>query len=119
MAVLYLVFCTWLANRGSEESNTFNLIFTSTKLGVMLVIIIVSFIYFDPQNMQPFITEEHGLYGLVVGAVLVFFGYLGFDIITTLSEEAKNPKTDVPKSIVHSILYVMAIYITVSFSVSG
>lgn len=95
------------------------MIFTSTKLGIMLIIIIVSFIYFDPQNMHPFISEEHGLYGLVVGATLVFFGYLGFDLITTLSEESKTPKTDMPKAVVHSILYVMVIYVTVSFSLSG
>jgi APA family basic amino acid/polyamine antiporter len=102
-----------------QESSKFNYIFTVSKLFILLFIIIVSFVYFDISNYSPFFNEKEGYQGIIKGATLVYYGYLGFDIMTIVAEESKNPVKEVPKAIVHSILYVAAIYILVSFSING
>ena len=59
---------------------------------------------FNPANYTPLLStthSEHGVLGIVVGSTLVFYAYLGFDIIPAVAEEAKNPKKDVPRAIVH------------------
>ncbi len=57
--------------------------------------------------------------GILVGATLVFFAYLGFDIIPAVAEEAKDPKKDVPRAIIHQVLYTAVIYVLVAFTVNG
>lgn len=56
---------------------------------------------------------------MIEGSTILFFAYLGFDFITTISEEAKNPKRDVPIAIILSVFLSMLIYVLISFSVSG
>jgi len=51
----------------------------------------MSYLNFDFKNFTPFILPEHGVEGIAYGATLIFYGYLGFDFITTLTEEANNP----------------------------
>jgi APA family basic amino acid/polyamine antiporter len=89
------------------------------KLIILVFIGAVSFFYMEKSNFQPFLIPEQGLYGILQGASLIFYGYLGFDIMTAVSEEARNPTKDIPKSIVHSIFYVMAIYTIISFTMAG
>jgi APA family basic amino acid/polyamine antiporter len=57
--------------------------------------------------------------GLIEATTILFFGYLGFDFITTISEEAVNPKRDVPLAIQYSVVISMLIYALVAFSVQG
>ena len=75
-----------------------------SKLFVLLFILIVSIIFFNWANYTPLLSTthpEHGPMGIVVGATLVFYAYLGFDIIPAVAEEAKNPRKDVPRAIIH------------------
>ena len=60
-----------------------------------------------------------GVLGIFVGSTLVFYAYLGFDIIPAVAEEAKNSRRDIPRAIIHQVLYVMVIYILVAFFVNG
>jgi APA family basic amino acid/polyamine antiporter len=57
--------------------------------------------------------------GVIEGSTILFFAYLGFDFITTISEEAKNAKKDVPIAIILSVVLSMIIYVLISFSVCG
>lgn len=57
--------------------------------------------------------------GIFLGATLVFYAYLGFDIIPAVAEEAKDAKRDVPRAIIHQVLYVSVIYVAVAFAVNG
>jgi len=57
--------------------------------------------------------------GVFFGATLIFYGYLGFDFITTVSEEANRPEEDVPKAIAYSINLSMLIYAMTAFAISG
>jgi basic amino acid/polyamine antiporter, APA family len=78
--------------------------------------------FFNIGNYTPLLSQHHpeyGAMGIVVGGTLVFYAYLGFDIIPAVAEEAKNPKKDVPRAIIHQVLYVMVIYIVVAFFVNG
>ena len=63
---------------------------------ILLFIVIVSFANFNVENLSPLLVEDKGMTGVIEGATILFFGYLGFDFITTIAEEAKNPRRDVP-----------------------
>jgi basic amino acid/polyamine antiporter, APA family len=80
---------------------------------------LVSAFYFDPGNFEPFFNKDKGALGVIEASTILFFGYLGFDFITTITEEALNPVRDVPKAIMTSVLISMVIYTLVAFSVSG
>mmetsp|Transcript_14611 Transcript_14611/g.14237 ORF Transcript_14611/g.14237 Transcript_14611/m.14237 type:complete len:471 (-) Transcript_14611:20-1432(-) len=119
LSVFFIVACTYISTLGSEESNTFNIVFTLSKLVSLVIIILVGFYYFEFINYQPFFVEEHGFRGTIYGATVVFFAYLGFDMITTLSEEAKNPKRDMPKSITSSVFICMTVYVFIAITLCG
>jgi APA family basic amino acid/polyamine antiporter len=114
--------CTYISNRGSQESSLFNQVFTLAKLVILGFIIIMAAIFFDFSNYTPLLSQHHpeqGVLGICVGATLVFYAYLGFDIIPAVAEEAKNPKKDIPRAIIHQVLYVIVVYILVAFFVNG
>lgn len=71
---------------------------------MLAFILIFAFTFFDIKNYTPFLSTTHpdqGFLGVVLGATLVFYAYLGFDIIPAVAEEAKDPKRDVPRAIIH------------------
>ena len=119
LAALFLLSLTILANRGSKSAGNFNNIITITKLSILGFIILVSMWYFDSSNFQPFMNEEKGFGGVIEASTILFFGYLGFDFITTIAEEALNPIRDVPKAILYSVVLSMVIYVIITFAVSG
>ena len=75
------------------------MILTLSKIVLLSVIILCAFWNWDSTNMTPFFLPEFGLKGTLLSASIIFYGYLGFDVITTISEEAKNPKKDVPAAV--------------------
>lgn len=119
LAALFLVFCTWITTRGSETAEKFNNVVTSGKLAILLFILTVSFANFEIRNFKPMLIQDKGIAGVIEGATILFFGYLGFDFITTIAEEAKDPKRDVPQAIKISVIVSMCIYVFISFGVSG
>jgi APA family basic amino acid/polyamine antiporter len=119
LAVLFLLFCTWITTLGSEAVGSFNNFVTSGKLIILAFIATVSFANFNIENFTPFLDEERGIPGVIEASTILFFGYLGFDFITTISEEAKNPKQDVPRAILWSVILSMFIYVIISFAVNG
>lgn len=115
-----MIFCTYITTRGAEESNWFNYVFTVGKLFTLGFIIFVAFLYFDIDNFTPFTVPEKGGYlGTIQGASIVFFSYLGFDFITTLAEESKDPAKNLPKSISYSIVMCMLIYVLNAVALCG
>ena len=119
-AVVFLSVLTFIYTRGIEESKMFNAVFTALKMVTLVLIIIIAFFKFDSNNMTPFVLEEHGGFGgTIYGASLIFFGYLGFDFITTLSPESKNPAKNVPWAVKWSTLFCMFLYIVTAFSLAG
>mmetsp|Transcript_21360 Transcript_21360/g.20509 ORF Transcript_21360/g.20509 Transcript_21360/m.20509 type:complete len:246 (-) Transcript_21360:436-1173(-) len=113
------MFCTLVANQGMSHSSNFNILFTLSKLSILLFIALVSFYLFDISYYANFVEDCGGLSGILKGSTLVYYSYLGFDIMSIVAEEGKNALKDVPKSMVHSILYVAIIYILISISIFG
>lgn len=116
---MFVILCTYVLTRGTQESNAFNYVFTMAKLVTMVIIIAAGFSHFNIENFTPFFEEEHGFSGTVFGATIIFFAYLGFDFITTLSYEAKNPVRSIPISIQSCILICTTIYVLVAVAVNG
>jgi len=85
-AVVFLLLLNLIYVRGIEESKTFNAIFTSLKLVTLVLIMIIAFTQFNIDNFTPFVLPEYGVAGgTFFAASIIFYGYLGFDFITTLS----------------------------------
>lgn len=114
-----MIFCTWITTLGAEAVGAFNNVVTSGKLFILFFITLVSFFNFNAANFTPFLDEERGVPGVIEAATILFFGYLGFDFITTITEEAKNPQKNVPVAIILSVLLSMVIYVLISFAVNG
>ena len=87
------------------------------KLVVLAFFVVVAFTAFNSDHFTPFNT--HGVDGVVTGASVIFFAYIGFDAVSTGSEEAKNPERDLPLAICGSLAICTVIYIAVAVSAIG
>ncbi len=120
LAVLFRAILNYIYCRGMEESNTFNLVFTILKLVTLCLIVFFAFFKFDIDNFDPFVLEEEGgLVGTLFASSIIFYGYLGFDFITTLSTDAKNPSKNIPIAVKSSTLICMGLYILTAVSLAG
>ena len=120
IAPLFLVILTLVYTRGLQESNWFNIVFTALKLVTLAMIIIIAFVKFNSDNMTPFVLEEEGGWGgTFFAASLIFYGYLGFDFITTLSPEAKRPARSIPSAVKNSTAICIGIYFLTAISLAG
>jgi APA family basic amino acid/polyamine antiporter len=116
-AVVITLLITLLLMRGVKETANLNNIMVAVKLGVLAMFIGLSFSVFNADNLTPFSPKGTG--GVVGAAAVIFFAYIGFDAVSTGSEEAKNPKRDLPLAIVGSLLICTLIYILVSVGAVG
>jgi amino acid transporter len=103
---------------GIQESKRVTNFFTITKLLLVLFMIGGGFILFQAQNLKPLIPSSLGATGVVRGATSSFFGYLGFDEICCLANEAKNP-ADLPKAVLWTLAIVTVIYVLASIALCG
>ncbi len=118
-AALIMVFITALLVVGIKESAGFNAAMVLLNVGVILAIIGVGAAYVDPANWRPFLHEEKGWKGVAEGAARIFFAYIGFDSISTHSEEARNPQRDLAIGILSSLLICTVLYIAVAAVLTG
>jgi len=123
-AVGILAFVTILLVIGIKESATFNNIIVAIKLGVILTFVAVGIAYINLHNWQPFVPEslgpgKFGWSGIVRGAAVIFFAYIGFDSVSTAAQEAKNPQRDMPIGILASLAICTVLYIAVSLVLTG
>lgn len=123
-AVFIIALMTTLLVIGIKESARFNNIIVLIKVVVILLFIGFGISHIDVANYTPFIPEatadgHFGWWGVVTGAAVVFFAYVGFDAVSTTSQEAINPKRDVPRGILFSLLICTILYIAVSLVLTG
>ncbi len=102
---------------GVRESARFNAVMVTVKLAAVLFFIIVGVGYVNPGNWAPF--APYGWSGIMTGAAVVFFAYIGFDAVSTTAEEAKNPSRDLPIGIIASLIICTALYLIVAGILSG
>jgi APA family basic amino acid/polyamine antiporter len=106
---------------GIKESSNFNAIMVLIKILVLLFFIGVALYYVSPATMQgnwtPF--QPQGWMGTLTGAAVVFFAYIGFDAVSTVAEETKNPARDLPIGIIASLVICTLLYIAVAAIFTG
>ncbi len=135
-AVLIAAIVTLVLVKGIQESAGFNALMVLIKLAAVLFVILVGVFFINPDNWDPF--APYGWSGLTVfgkplfgemrgdvpvgmlaGAAIIFFAYIGFDSVSTHAEEARNPQRDVPIGIIASLLICTVLYIAVVAVLTG
>jgi APA family basic amino acid/polyamine antiporter len=136
-AVLITALVTVVLVIGIRESAGFNAAMVVLKVSVVLFVIAVGVFYINPENWKPFAPYGYGglrvfgktllgqedagghPLGMMAGAAIIFFAYIGFDSVSTHAEEAKKPQRDVPIAIVASLLICTVLYIAVVAVITG
>jgi len=103
--------------RGTSESDKVNKTIVAIKLLVVAFFIVVGAGHVNPANWHPFM--PFGVGGIINGAGLVFFAYIGFDAVSTSAEEVRNPARDLPRGIMGSLAVCTVLYIAVSAILTG
>lgn len=127
VGAVFVLLLTGLIAVGIRETVTINNIFVVLKVGALLVFIGVGAFMIHPHNWTPFAPHGWGLtnlfggagIGIVPGAALVFFTYIGFDEVTTVAEECRNPQRDVPVGVIGSLAIAAAIYCAIAVVLTG
>lgn len=116
-ALIVVVLATLLLVRGARESAIVNTVVVIIKAGILVFFSIVAFSAFNAGNFEPLLPM--GAAGVTAAASSVFFSYIGFDAASTAGEEAINPKRDLPRAIMLSMLIVTITYVLVAVSAIG
>jgi APA family basic amino acid/polyamine antiporter len=103
--------------RGVRESARTNNIMVAVKVGAVLVFILGAMEAVNPTNWTPYM--PNGFSGVITGAAIVFFTYIGFDSVSTASEECTNPKRDVPIGIIGTLVICTILYVGVAAVLTG
>jgi APA family basic amino acid/polyamine antiporter len=136
-AILIAWVVTGILVRGIRESASFNAAMVIIKVAIVFFVIVVGAFYVDPKNWVPFapygfsgvsffgktVLGQHGAggepLGMLAGAGIIFFAYIGFDSVSTHAEEAKKPQRDVPIGIIVSLVLCTVLYIAVAAVLTG
>src|SRR5437667_2062405 len=124
-AVIIIAVVTFLLVIGIRESATVNNVIVFVKVAVVLLFIFGAAHAINSANWHPFMPPSTGVRGhfgwsgVMQGAGIVFFAYIGFDAVSTAAQEAKNPQRDMPIGIIGSLLICTVLYIAVSAVATG
>ena len=142
-ALLLVAVLTTLVAIGTKESLRVNLVLVGVKLFVVLFVIVAGLFYIKGANYHPFIPpaadpisgdgltqplfqwmfgiepQTFGILGIISGASVVFFAYIGFDVVATTAEEARNPQKDLPRGIIYSLVICTVLYMAVALVITG
>ena len=116
-ALLINVLITALVFRGVKESRNASNVMVILKLVAIVLVIAVGVAYVDTKNYEPFMPE--GFQGVMKGVSALFFTYIGFDAVSTLAEESKNPQRDLPRGMFYSLLICTILYIFITLVLTG
>lgn len=116
-ALLIVVALTGLLFLGVKESARFNNAMVGIKLLVIFLFIVIAAFNVNPVNWHPFM--PYGWHGVMGGAALIFFAYIGFDAVSTAAEECINPQRDLPIGIIISLAVCTLIYVIVAGLLTG
>lgn len=143
-AMLLVALLATLLALGTKLSARVSLVITVIKVAVVLLVVVVGLAYVDPANYLPFVPPPHavvnggsaldqsllstvlggrtshfGLFGVLAGASLVFFAFIGFDVVATTTEETREPQRNAPRGIFGALAICTALYVAVSLVVTG
>ena len=115
--VLLTLIVTLVLIKGIKESTRFATVMVCLNLFMILSFVVVGAFYIKPENWVPF--APNGLSGILMGAFIIFFAYIGFDAVSTAAEETKNPQKDLPIAILGTLLFCTVLYILVALVLTG
>jgi APA family basic amino acid/polyamine antiporter len=124
-AMLVVLVITAIIIRGTSGSAWFNALVVALKVAVVLVFIVLGWKYIDPANYHPYIPEntgkfgEFGWSGILRGAGVVFFVFIGFDIVATMAQETKNPQRNMPIGIIGSLVVCTILFVLFGYVMTG
>ena len=128
-ALVILLLITLVLIKGTKESASLNGIIVFVKVAIVLIFIVVGWQFIKPENHTPYLIPEGtpghegffkwGWGGVLGGAAIVFFAFIGFDAVSTAAQEAKNPKKDMPIGILGSLVICTILYILFSYVLTG
>jgi basic amino acid/polyamine antiporter, APA family len=124
-AVIITIAVTALLIVGVSESATVNAVIVVIKVAIVLVVIGAGAMFIDTANWHPFIPPntgtfgEYGWSGVLRGAGVIFFAYIGFDAVSTSAQEAKDPQRDMPRGILGSLAVCTVLFVLVSAVMVG
>ncbi|SHK76034.1 amino acid permease [Hymenobacter psychrotolerans] len=124
-AMLIVLAITMIIIRGTQGSAWFNALVVTLKVAVVLVFIGLGWQYIDPANYQPYIPQNTGVFGefgwsgILRGAGVVFFVFIGFDIVATMAQETKNPQRNMPIGIIGSLLVCTVLFMLFGHVMTG
>ncbi|GAA5099063.1 amino acid permease [Microbacterium yannicii] len=143
MAILLVLVLGGLMTFGIKESLRVNMVLVAVKLFIVLFVIVAGLLFINPANWSPFVPAAaptdaptglsqpllqffsgieptaFGVGGIFAGAALVFFAYIGFDVVATTAEETRNPQRDLPIGIIASLIICTLLYCAVALVVTG
>lgn len=123
-AVLVVLAVTVILILGIRESSWVNAIIVVIKLVIIVLFVAFCFPYVRPDNWVPFIPPSTGFghfgwTGIMAGAGVIFYAYIGFDAVTTAAQETKRPQRDLPIGILGSLIICTVLYVAVSLVLTG
>jgi APA family basic amino acid/polyamine antiporter len=139
-ALVILLMLTLLLIKGTQESAFVNAIIVFIKVAIVLIFIVIGWKFIRPENHTPYLIpadtapvtdqagkviadysgwNKHGWGGVLGGAAIVFFAFIGFDAVSTAAQEAKNPKRDMPIGILGSLVICTILYILFGHVLTG
>jgi basic amino acid/polyamine antiporter, APA family len=144
LAFLLIAVLTTLITIGIKESMRVNLVLVGVKLFIVLFVIVAGLGFVNAANYNPFVPPSDpgsatssglrapliqlifglqpasfGISGIIAGASIVFFAYIGFDVVATTAEEARNPQRDLPRGIIASLVLCTILHVAVSLVITG
>jgi APA family basic amino acid/polyamine antiporter len=128
-ALVILLLLTLLLIKGTQESAMVNMVMVILKLSIVVVFIAVGWQFINPANLHPYTIPasmpghegifKHGLGGILGGAGIVFFAFIGFDAVSTAAQETKDPSRDMPVGILGSLGVCTILYVAFSYVLTG
>ncbi len=116
-AAMIILVITAMLVIGMRESATLNSIIVMINISVILIFLVLTHDHINTANWHPFM--PFGITGVLAGAAIVFFAYIGFDAVLTAAEEIEDPQTNLPKGIIGSVVIVMILYVCVAAALTG
>ena len=124
-AVLIVVALTWLCYIGIRQSASLNNVMVVVKVAIIVLFIVVGVSFVDTSLWHPYLpanTGEFGHFGMsgvMQGAAIIYFAYIGFDTAATTAQEARNPQRDVPAGIMGALVISTILYIAMAAVMTG
>src|SRR5213595_2798957 len=116
-ALVIVAAVTWLLIYGIRESARTNNVIVITKVSVVVFVIAFGAFLIHPTNWHPFVPT--GVGGVMSGAAIVFFAFIGFDAVSTTAEETRNPQRDMPIGIIASLIICTLLYVLMAAVITG